>query len=465
MQVENSISEIDIIHSATEKLSNKLQTFLDSEQSIHNSCFYRFQVEIPKLDIIQWLKNQTSKVKTYWRDRESLFEMGGLGNADLISGSLVPNYKALFLRLQEYLKFTNQDVRYYGGMRFNKKHNSDYLWQSFTSYRFIVPKFEIVRTGTKTILACNLLIRTGENTAKIVKQTLSDLSKISFKYDFKDHSLPKLIERTDFPDYEGWKNNIETAFNSFKNRTLKKIVLARKTTLKFSKKIDPVELLWKLRLNNHRAYYFCFQPSNEAAFIGGTPEQLYYRSKNFIHTEAVAGTRKRGETSKEDGILEKDLLSCDKDIREHRYVVDSIRKALRKLSNKITEETNLSVLKLSQLQHLKKQFRGKLKAEIQDCDILEQIHPTPAVGGVPSEKAMVEIENIDRFDRGWYAGPVGWISKDEAEFAVAIRSGLVYENELHLYSGAGIVKGSNHKLEWEEIENKISGFMSALDAS
>ena len=144
--------------------------------------------------------------------------------------------------------------------------------------------------------------------------------------------------------------------------------------------------------------------------------------------------------------------------------MDSIRSGLKELSNEITEQTNLSILKLSQLQHLKMQFTGKLKKSVQDCDILEKIHPTPAVGGVPSEKAMVEIENIDQFDRGWYAGPVGWISKDKAEFAVAIRSGLVYENELHLYSGAGIVKGSDHHLEWEEIENKISGFMSALDA-
>ncbi|MCK5343874.1 MAG: isochorismate synthase, partial [Candidatus Heimdallarchaeota archaeon] len=220
--------------------------------------------------------------------------------------------------------------------------------------------------------------------------------------------------------------------------------------------------LWKLRLNNHRAYYFCFQPCSDAAFIGGTPEQLYYRSKNHIHTEAVAGTRKRGKTKAEDIRLEEDLISCEKDIREHRFVVDSIRNSMKKLGTHIKEQDKISILKLSRLQHLSMQFSGMLKDRIQDCDILESIHPTPAVGGVPSEKAMAEIENIEKFDRGWYAGPVGWIAKSEAEFAVAIRSGLVYEDELHLYSGAGIVQGSNYESEWEEVENKIEGFLNAL---
>jgi menaquinone-specific isochorismate synthase len=215
-------------------------------------------------------------------------------------------------------------------------------------------------------------------------------------------------------------------------------------------------------LNNHRAYYFCFQPKNEIAFIGGTPEQLYYRENNNIHTEAVAGTRRRGSSAYEDKQLEQDLLTCEKDIREHRFVVDSIQNALNILCDSINRQENISVLKLSRLQHLLMQFKGLLKQNIKDSDILENLHPTPAVGGVPSEEAINAIENIEHFDRGWYAGPVGWISRDKAEFAVAIRSGLVYENELYLYSGAGIVEGSDAENEWEEIENKIAGFMNAL---
>ncbi|MCA9150863.1 MAG: chorismate-binding protein, partial [Planctomycetales bacterium] len=80
----------------------------------------------------------------------------------------------------------------------------------------------------------------------------------------------------------------------------------------------------------------------------------------------------------------------------------------------------------------------------------------------PTENALAEIARLERFDRGWYAAPVGWIGADSAEFAVAIRSGLVRDNELSLYSGAGIVPGSCAEDEWNEIEHKISDFLLLL---
>jgi menaquinone-specific isochorismate synthase len=455
-------NQSELILTAKIRLAQRLKDVLNEPQSDSDHRFMRIQVAVGKLDTIQWLRQQTSDIKTYWRDREGQFEMAGLGESDLISGSLMPDYNALFLRLQEYLSETDEDVRYYGGMRFNRRHNSDFKWQAFTSYRFIVPKFEIFRQGEKTFFACNLLVHTGEKINKIVAAALDELEAIHFEETVENHSFPTISSRTDFPDYNGWKNNIEEALSAFEKTNLDKVVLARKSTLKFDENIDPIELLWRLRLNNHRAYYFCFQPKKDVAFIGGTPEQLYFRNKDHIHSEAVAGTRKRGTTNQEDLKLENDLLHCEKDIREHRFVVDSIRTALNKLCTNIVEQDELSVLKLSRLQHLLRQFSGKININIQDSDILENLHPTPAVGGVPSGEAISAIEEIEKFDRGWYAGPVGWIGKDKAEFAVAIRSGLVHEDELYLYSGAGIVLGSDYENEWEEIETKISGFMNAL---
>ncbi|NOG45383.1 MAG: isochorismate synthase [Calditrichaeota bacterium] len=449
-----------LLSTAKDRLADKLSLFLTESSLDHR--FIRLQVSIDGLDIIQWLRQQSFEIKTYWRDREGKFEMAGLGEADIISGSLMPDYHALFSRLKEYLGDTVEDVRYYGGMRFNRRHNSDFKWQAFTSYRFIVPKFELFRKGTETYFICNLLVHTGEEVSKIVETALNELKEIQFNQAAQSHDFPKVTNRIDFPDFDGWKNNIEEALTAFHETNLDKIVLARKTTLKFGESIDPIELLWRLRLNNHRAYYFCFQPKKDVAFIGGTPEQLYCRHENQIHTEAVAGTRKRGTTTNEDIKFENDLLNCEKDIREHRFVVDSIRGALKKLCTNIIEQEKLSILKLSRLQHLLMQFSGKIKDDVQDCDILENLHPTPAVGGVPSQKSISEIERIEQFDRGWYAGPVGWIGKDKAEFAVAIRSGLVHEDELYLYSGAGIVEGSDSQSEWEEIETKISGFMNAL---
>ncbi len=427
----------------------------------HNR-FLRVQIAIEGMDLLQWLKNQPSDIKTYWRDREGRFETAGVYAADSVSGALVPEYHALMNRLKAYLAQADPRVRYYGGMRFNRKHASDYRWEVFSSYHFIVPLFEVIRDGDKTFLACNVLVRDDQDKNSALQKIRDAWSRISFSA-AEHEPLPRFIKRTDFPDKSRWHQNIHTALRAFSENKLEKIVLARRTRMEFEQPLNPVELLWRLKLNNHRAYYFGFQFNERTAFIGGTPEQLYRREGNNIFTEAVAGTRRRGHNREEDLRLENDLLNSEKDVREHRFVVDSIGDTLSELCAAVDVEKNLSVLKLSSLQHLRKTFRGVLKEGQSDACILARLHPTPAVGGVPSAPAMDEIEKIEGFDRGWYAGPVGWISRNDAEFAVGIRSALVYENALYLYSGAGIVQGSHAESEWEEIENKIAGFMSAVE--
>jgi menaquinone-specific isochorismate synthase len=102
--------------------------------------------------------------------------------------------------------------------------------------------------------------------------------------------------------------------------------------------------------------------------------------------------------------------------------------------------------------------RGTLQEGVSDAEVLDALHPTPAVGGYPRVEAFEEIRDLEPFDRGWYAGPVGWIGADSAEFAVGIRSGLVSGRKLSLFSGAGIVAGSTAEDEWTEIEQKIDDF-------
>ncbi len=447
---------------ASLQLAGKLEYFLNNPTLITANRIIRVQVPIESLDLVEWLSGQSADEKTYWRDREGKFEMAGLGSADLVSGSLMPNYSALITRLDEYLDPTGNNIRYYGGIRFNHKRFSDHKWQPFSSYRFIVPQFELFRDGQQSFFACNFLIREDENFTRTIQALISKIDSISFGLGLDENFLAVPQAREDYPDQSGWAQNIRLALAEFKSGNLQKIVLARKSRFVFEKPIEPIDLLWRLRLNNHRAYYFCFQPKKNVAFIGGTPEQLYARDGNEICTEAVAGTRRRGKSSIEDRQLEDDLLNSEKDIREHRFVVDSIRRALSRLCERVDDQDALSVLKLSGLQHLRKTFRGILRRETDDSNILSHLHPTPAVGGVPGNKAMEKIDEIEKFDRGWYAGPVGWYAGNKAEFAVAIRSGLVYENQLTLYSGAGIVDGSDDAKEWEEIENKISGFLSAI---
>ncbi len=117
------------------------------------------------------------------------------------------------------------------------------------------------------------------------------------------------------------------------------------------------------------------------------------------------------------------------------------------------------------LRHLVTRFQGVLAPGITDGAILERLHPTAAVGGDPRAAALDAIAELENFDRGWYAAPVGWLARDAAEFAVAIRSAHCAGDRLTLFAGAGIVPGSDPAGEWEENERKLAPFLKALDGN
>ena len=194
------------------------------------------------------------------------------------------------------------------------------------------------------------------------------------------------------------------------------------------------------------------------AFLGASPERLFNREGNVIVSEAVAGTRPRGLSSEDDEGLREDLLHSAKDLSEHTYVRNGIGEALAPLCEELEIDGDIAEMKLARGRHLRSRVRGILKDGVTDAGLLEALHPTPAVGGYPRDGALAEIRDLEPFDRGLYAGPVGWIGAEASDFAVGIRSGLVRGRTLDLYSGAGIVDGSVPDEEWAEIENKISDF-------
>ena len=194
------------------------------------------------------------------------------------------------------------------------------------------------------------------------------------------------------------------------------------------------------------------------AFLGASPERLFRRDGRSVESEAVAGTRPRGVSSADDEGLRDDLLHSAKDRSEHTYVSKGIGEALAPLCEELEIEDGVSEMKLARGRHLRSRVRGTLRDGVTDAALLDALHPTPAVGGHPRDEALERYRDLEPFDRGWYAGPVGWIGAEASEFAVGIRSGLVRGRTLALFSGAGIVAGSVPDEEWAEIEQKIGDF-------
>lgn len=254
---------------------------------------------------------------------------------------------------------------------------------------------------------------------------------------------------------------VETALREISRGSFQKVVLARITQLQFSAPISPWPLLHKLLEATQETTIYGFQPSPHEAFIGATPENLYKRKGTTLLAESIAGTRKRGSSLQEDLLLERDLLASEKEQREFHFVKNFIEHQLSSVCQKSGNES-VKVIKTARVQHLYHQYNGQLFHPIDDRDLMKLLHPTPAVGGFSREEALTFLKTHEPFDRGWYAGPIGWMSQEEAHIAVAIRSAHVQGSTLTLHAGTGIVSGSDPRKEWDELEWKIAQMMDLL---
>ena len=433
---------------------------LESPQKNHQA---RLAVKLPLLDPLSWLQTQRASERIYWSDRDTNFETAGIGIAD--QTKIDP-------KLSEQL-FANDSwgadipesgaTRYFGGHRFSPvTHVSDQTWDSFGDGRFILPRFELYASNDQTWFICNL-IPSRDRDAK--DKILWQLSQVLFTDSKQPSDMPCILGRTDLPNHTEWASGVRTVLTSVADGDISKVVLARRSTLQFENVIDPVCLLHRLKSRSSGCYHFLFQFDSSAAFVGASPERLFRRTGRRMESEAIAGTRPRGATADEDVRMERELASSEKDITEHNFVVEDITSVIKSLCsdwNILANGDSDSLMKLASVQHLITRFEGQLDNGHSDLSIVSMLHPTSAVGGVPSAKALRMIEALEPFDRGWYAAPVGWIGPDSAEFAVAIRSGLVTDNILHLFAGAGIVDGSSAENEWCEIDSKLANFLAAL---
>ena len=208
---------------------------------------------------------------------------------------------------------------------------------------------------------------------------------------------------------------------------------------------------------------FFFSFPKQGTFFGSTPERLIRLKNRFIQTEALAGTIARGNNMEEDRILAETLMGSHKEREEHNLVMEQIIRKLESIVPNIQYPASPQILKLKNVQHLQTPITGKLGKDEHILNLVARLHPTSAVAGAPTEKAMEIIDKMEAHDRGWYSGPIGWINeKGDGEFYVALRSALVKDEEAHVFAGGGIVSESHPDTEWEETELKLQPIISAL---
>jgi menaquinone-specific isochorismate synthase len=415
----------------------------------------RLAVPVGPVAPLRWLRDQSLPSKLYWSGREGGGGVAAVGAADLQEGDVPEGPDALRKRLAPLLSSGERRVCYYGGLRFDHLREPGAEWAPFGAYRFVLPRFELHAGDGEATLVCNLVLpRDAQRQVEI----LEEIEHLSFPQETPDDILPEPVSRTDRPSERGWSRGVERALSAFSEGWLGKVVLARWTELGFAESVDAALLAERLEEATPGCFHFYVEPEEGVAFVGASPERLFRREGRDIRSEAVAGTRPRGASEADDDELRDDLLRSEKDKAEHDHVRVGIGEALGPLCDELEVEAGVLEMKLASRRHLVSRVRGILREGVTDAEVLRALHPTPAVGGYPKGEALEEIRALEPFDRGWYAGPVGWIGADGAEFAVGIRSGLVRGSRLALFSGAGIVEGSVPEDEWAEIEQKIGDF-------
>jgi isochorismate synthase len=243
---------------------------------------------------------------------------------------------------------------------------------------------------------------------------------------------------------------------------LTKVVLAREVRVHSPQAIDPAPVYDGLRTVFPSCYCYLVG-KDEAAFVGASPELLVRRDGARAQTVALAGTRRRSADPAVDDHLAEQLRASPKDREEQAIVTRRIERALRPVSVWVAAAGEPVVVKVQNVQHLGTPIRAQLSSPVPCVELAGLLHPTPAVGGEPRDRALPLIPALEGLDRGWYAGPVGWTDlAEDGEFCVALRCALVRDRVAHLYAGEGIVRDSDPAQELEANEAKLQALLPLL---
>ena len=224
---------------------------------------------------------------------------------------------------------------------------------------------------------------------------------------------------------------------------------------------DPFSLYRKLRIKNPSPYMYYFN-FDEYYIAGVSPESLIKVKGKQVITNPIAGTRPRGKNADEDEVLAKDLIEDEKELAEHKMLVDLGRNDLGRVSEfgSVQLTKYLQIEKFKHVIHLVSEVEGVLKEDCSPIDSLISTLPAGTVSGAPKIRAMEIINEMENCKRGIYSGAIGYVSVNgNLDFALAIRTMVIKGNEAFIQAGAGIVYDSVPEKEYEETLHKLKMFL------
>ena len=274
-------------------------------------------------------------------------------------------------------------------------------------------------------------------------------------------------------DHEAWGELVAGAVARIADGALGKVVLARRVDVTANRPFVTSDVLSRLL-----ALYPTCMVFRVGGFLGASPELLIERRGAHVASHPLAGTIGRSGDLATDETLIAGLLASPKERREHAYVIDDLRRTLGPVCESLDVPDKPTVLELRNVSHLATRLSGVLSAGPEPSgarpvhpglrvpsalQLVAEVHPTPAVGGTPTDEAVAYIGAVEGFDRGRYAGPVGWMdARGDGNWAIGLRSAYVAGDHATMYAGVGIVAGSRPGTELQETQLKLQALLAAL---
>ena len=350
-----------------------------------------------------------------------------------------------------------------GGFAFASEGGREPQWASFPPALLMMPELALHRAGGRTHLT--LCAHAGPGADPLVIRARLEARVAAFRETSlplaDPHPTSEVRIASALPP-ESFERSVAQAVERIGAGQLDKVVLAREVLVEASHAHDSAALYGALRELFPSCFCFCCG-SPEAAFLAASPELLVRRAGAGAATVALAGSTRRSADPSVDDYLGEQLLRSPKERREHEIVVRRIERALRSQSVWVEAASEPGLVKVANIQHLASPIHAQLSQPRSAVELAGILHPTPAVGGEPRPVALAAMSDLEDLDRGWYAGPVGWMdATEDGEFCVAIRSALLRDRTAHLFAGNGIVVDSDPAAELAETEVKLDALLPLL---
>jgi isochorismate synthase len=330
-----------------------------------------------------------------------------------------------------------------GGFGFDPASRASRLWDGFGGSRLVLPDQMLRIDGQSAWLTTNRVIE---------PRPLP-----------RDAAKPSGLSRPGLAPAD-WRDLVGSIASGIRDGSLgvSKLVLARTEQIDVRASVESA--VRRLVVDYPGCTIFALA-SGDACFVGATPERLVSLHDGTATTMALAGTFPRGASPEADARLAARLLADPKERTEHAVVVECMREDLAPVCRRVIADAEPHIHALASVQHLITPIRAQVRAGASVLDLVERLHPTPAVGGYPRQRALELIREHEALDRGWYAAPLGWVdARGEGDFVVGLRSALLRGGTATLFAGCGIVGGSDPETEYVESGWKLRPMLGALGA-